>query len=135
MKRLRFRLSTLLLLIAVLGLAIGLCIAWREILALRQQAAIPRPLTPRDVLQQFEREAVDGKQRTWVLDCRYSTKEDVYTIDFFWNAPVGHQRTAATVELRSDGNGKYSGTIQSAEFARDFGFNRVVIDTPTPPAR
>jgi hypothetical protein len=128
----RFRLSTLLLLIVVIGLSIALIIAQRRITKLEAAAATTRPLSVREVAQQFEKYCAIGALTVQVTDCRYSTKQNVYDVEFSWANPNTKQRHHASVSLWPYREGKYSGTIQSDEFVEAFSFNRVTVEGVLP---
>ena len=97
--RLRFSLSTLLLLVAIFGLTVALIISQIRISRLEAEAATGRPLSYEEVAGQFEQQTSVGGVTVKVTDARYSPKEDVYQVSFSWStrnpSRTGAQRSSS----------------------------------------
>jgi hypothetical protein len=126
--RIRFSLGSLLLLIAVIGLALALFVTNRQMSQIREQLAQTeselatlRPLPVEEVARQFESNATLGPIKTTVRDVRYSPKEDAYRVTFSWVDSQAKQEWSTDLELRSDGFGQYYGVIMNGPFIEPLG--------------
>jgi hypothetical protein len=133
--RLRFTIRDLLWLAAVVALAIALTISQRQLARLELDAAANRPLSAEDVAEQFQKNLGAGAVPVKVEDVRYSPKDDAYRIEFSWLDPKSGQNWSTEVRLLSDGYGKYTGVIASAEFLKALGYTGqmyVTVAKPSP---
>jgi hypothetical protein len=136
-RRLRFSLSTLLLLVAIFGLSVALIISQIRISRLEREAATGRPLAFEEVARQFEQQKSTNGVTVKVTDVRYSAKEDVYRVSFSWIDPKTRQNWSTETRLKSDGFGRYYGTIESDPYKQSIGLPTtnvvaVIVETPSP---
>jgi hypothetical protein len=130
----RFRLSTMLLLVAIVALSISLVMTQRRLSQLESEAASQRPLSVEEVARQFEKNASVGPVTVKVTDARYSPKVDSYRVNFSWTDPKTKVNWESQVNLAQDGFGKYFGTISSDQFIQAVGYQggfTVVVETPS----
>ena len=136
-RRLRFSLSTLLLLVAIFGLSVALIISQIRISRLEREAATGRPLAFEEVARQFEQQRSTNGVTVKVTDVRYSAKEDVYRVSYSWIDPKTRQNWSTEIRLKSDGFGRYYGTIESDPYKQSIGIPTtnvvgVIVETPSP---
>ena len=136
-RRLRFSLSTLLLLVAIFGLSVALIISQIRISRLEREAATGRPLAFEEVARQFEQQRSTNGVTVKVTDVRYSAKEDVYRVSYSWIDPKTRQNWSTEIRLKSDGFGRYYGTIESDPYKQSIGLPTtnvvaVIVETPSP---
>lgn len=134
--RLRFSLSTLLLLVAIFGLTVALIISQIRISRLEAEAATGRPLSFEEVARQFEQRTSVGLVTVKVMDVRYSSKEDVYEVTFSRNDPTSKQNWSTEIRLQADGFGRYYGKIESDAYKQSIGIPTtdvlpVIVETPS----
>jgi hypothetical protein len=116
--RVRFSIGSLLLLMALVGLAITLGITYRKLDRAERELSAMRPLSRDEVAQQFERNTSFGSHRTTVTDVRYSQKDDAYRVTFSWVDSTTNKEWSTDLTLRSDGFGLYQGVIDVPEFTK-----------------
>src|SRR5215212_6929499 len=73
-RRFRFSVASLLLFMAVLGLAIMLGLTNRKLHRVEQELGAMQPMSPQEVARQFEQHTTLGPIKTKVEDVRYSQK-------------------------------------------------------------
>jgi hypothetical protein len=136
--RLRFSLSTLLLLVAIFGLTVALIISQIRNSRLEAEAATGRPLSFEEVVRQFEQRTSTGGVKVKVTDVRYSKKEDAYEVSFSWSDPKSKQDMSTdNIRLQADGFGRYYGQIASDPYKQSIGIPTtdifpVIVETPSP---
>ena len=131
---LQFRLSTLLLLVAIFGLTVALIISQILISRLEAEAATGRPISVEEVARQFEKQTGSGPVGVKVTGIRYSSKDDAYRVEFSWIDPMTKQNWQSEVQLKADGYGKFFGMIGSDQFMQSLGYTGhfpVVVETPS----
>jgi hypothetical protein len=133
----KFRLSTLLLVVAVFALSIALIITQRRLVKLEAEALLNKPLSVEEVARQFTDQTSRGLIKTKVTDVRYSPKGDVYLVSFSWYDPTSKQTWSTGMRLKADGFGKYFGTIDSDPYKQSVGTATtsvfpVVVEAPSP---
>jgi HAMP domain-containing protein len=133
--RFRFSLASLLLFMAVLGLAIMLGLTYRKLHRVEQELSAMQPISPQEVARQFEQHTTLGPITTKVDDVRYSPKADAYKVGFsFVDSAVG-VKWSTEVMLKADGFGAYHGQIMSSEFIKPLGVSNsfnVSVQTRSP---
>jgi hypothetical protein len=132
----RFRLSTLLLLVLVVGLSVALVISQRRIASLEADAATNRPMSLEEVARQVVKQTSQNSLKTTVTDVRYSQKEDTYQVEFSWYDSALKQNSSTEVRLKADSFGRYYGTILSDSYKQSLGLPTtdvfsVVVETPS----
>lgn len=127
---LRFSLSTLLLLVAIVGLTIALVQAHLQLRELRRELGAHEPLAIEEVARQFESQLSAPPVTVTADDVRYSPKSDSYHVAYSWvNSTTPTQRSNSDVTLRGDGYGRYRGDILS--LAVPGPQMTVVVETPS----
>jgi hypothetical protein len=134
--RFRFSIGSMLLSMAVVGLAISLALTYSKLSSMERDLATLQPLSPQEVARQFEKQLVFGKFRTKVEDVRYSRNDDAFRVSFSFIDPNTGQNWYTEVKLKNDGYGVYFGQISSTPFLAAVGSNRdsfaVAVKTPSP---
>jgi len=111
---LRFSLSTLLLLVVIVGLTIALIQAHLQLRELRRELGAHEPLAVEEVARQFEHQLSTPPVTVTADDVRYSPKSEAYHVVFSWvNSTAPTQRSNSEVTLNGDGYGRYRGYIPS----------------------
>jgi hypothetical protein len=127
---LRFSLSTLLLLVVIVGLTIALVQAHLQLRELRRELGAHEPLRVDEVARQFESQLSTPPVTVRADDVRYSPKEDSYYVKYsFVNSTNPTQRSESGVTLRGDGYGRYRGDVPS--LAVPGPLMAVVVETPS----
>jgi hypothetical protein len=119
--RFRFSILTMLLVMAIIGLGIALFMTRRELAEAQRQLSTHQPLSLAEVARQFQSQLSTPSVAVTVDDVRYSEGEKAYKVEFSWIDPASKQRWSTETKLRSDGYGKYQGTIESDEFRKALG--------------
>jgi hypothetical protein len=132
----RFRLSTLLLLVTVAALTIALVMTQRRLSQLESESLLRQPLSVAEVAKQFANQTSRNSIKTKVTDVRYSPKEDVYRVSFSWYDPTSKQNWSTEIRLKADGFGRYYGTIESDPYKQSLGLPTtdvfsVVVEAPS----
>ena len=106
----RFSLSTLLLLVAIVGLTIALVLTQFQLRNLRRELGAHEPLPVEEVARQFEQQLSTPPITVTVEDIRYSPKNDTYQVKFSWvNSTTPTQRSSSEAWITGDGYGRYTG--------------------------
>lgn len=138
--RLQFSLGSILTWTAILCLAVGVVMINRQLANLRQEVAVlsqdtesSRPLSVTEVADQFEKLATLGPIKTTVRDVRYSPEKDAFHIEFSWVDSNTSDKWSGSVELESNGYGKYFGQIRNGPFVEPLGLEKypVVVESPS----
>jgi hypothetical protein len=136
--RIRFSLGSLLLLMAVVGLAIALGLTYRKLDRAERELNALQPLSREEVARQFERNTSFGPHRTTVTDVRYSKKEDAYRVTFSWVDSTTNKPWSSDLTLRpADAFGSYQGQIDVPEFTKQLtafgvtGSCRIFVGSPS----
>src|SRR5262249_7791763 len=124
----RFSLSTLLLLIAIVGLTIALVLTQFQLSNLRRELGAHEPLSVEEVARQFESQLSAPPMTGTADDVRYSPKTDSYHVKFsVVNSATPTTRSESEVTLRGDGYGRYRGYL-------DLGGPQITVVVETPSA-
>ena len=111
---LRFSLSTLLLLVVIVGLTIALVQAHLQLRELRRELGAHEPLQVEEVAKQFQSQLSTPPVTVTADDLRYSPKSDSYSVAYSWvNSTTPTQRSNSEATLHGDGYGRYRGYIPS----------------------
>ena len=133
--RFRFSILTMLLMIAIIGLGIALVMTRRELAEAQRQLSTYQPLSLAEVARQFQSQLSTPSVAVTVDDVRYSDAEKAFKVEFSWIDPTSNQIVSTETKLRSDGFGKYQGTIESSEFKKTFGIpGSIIVAVETPSA-
>lgn len=146
----RYSVSSLLLLMVVVALFFSLMIVYRQLREVEKRLAAVdakllhaetavlsvQPIPPQEVAKQFESRTSNGSVKTTVSDVRYSPKEDAYQVEFSWIDPATKSNWTTDIRLKSDGFGRYFGSIRSDEYLKAIASNNdtylVVVESASP---
>jgi hypothetical protein len=135
-RRFRFSLGSLLLLMAVVCLAISLAIVYSQLVRTERELEGLRPMSVEEVARQFENSTKFGNFATKVNDVRYSPTEDAFAVEFSWTDPATGTMWSTDTKLKPDGFGRYYGKIHSGEFLKAVGstseYYMIGVETPSP---
>ena len=132
--RFRFSITTMLLLVAIIGLGIALIITSEKLVETQRQLSAYQPLSLAEVARQFQQNASTGSVAVIVDDVRYSDAKKAYKIEFSWIDAATGNRWSTETNLLSDGFGKYQGAIYSDEFVKAVGLSGppfIVVQSPS----
>ena len=127
----QFRLSTVLLLVVIVGLIISQFIMQRRLSRFERETMSQRALSTDEVASQFVKLTSNTVITTKVTDVRYSGKLDSYLVSFSWIDPTTKKNWEAEVELKPNGYGTYSGSILHKQFYKAVGVSAVKVKTPS----
>ena len=140
-RRFSFSFGSIILGIAIVGLAITNVMTYRELSQIKQalqthgpMSAEPRwPLSAQEVARQFEKSTTLGPVSTTVKEVRYSPEEDAYRVRYSWANETTGEVWSTDVELSPTGYGEYYGEIRSDQFLDPLGYDeRFVVSVETP---
>lgn len=136
-------LGSILLWVAIVGLAIINVMTYRELEGIRHELHALRetsmesnwPLPAEEVARQFKARTTLGPISTLVRDVRYSPKEDSYKVEYSCTNDANTEKWSSDVILDSTGYGRYSGEIRWDAFTTPLGYDErfvVSVETPSP---
>ena len=118
-QRFQLRISTLLLITALVAMGIIIGIMQYQIASLKSQLSSDATTMPIDadlVAADVERYLASHPLPCSVTEVRYSENDDTYKIGYKWTNPKDQKTWFSTVLLKGNGFGEYAGCISNPEF-------------------
>jgi len=129
----RFSLSTLFLLVAIVGLTIALVLTQLQLRDLRRELGAHEPLSVEEVARQFASQLSTPPITVTADDVRYSPKTDSYRVKFSWvSSSTPAQRSSSEATLKGDGYGRYLGEVMAWSAPGSAIGTPVIVETPSP---
>ena len=118
----QFRLSTLLLVTALIAMACIIVVTRWELANLESSQSQPGggawPVPAKVVAESVEQRLTSHPWSTSVTDVRYSSKTDSFKVRYQWTDPNDGQTWSSDVKLKGNGYGEYTGSITNKTFLR-----------------